>query len=284
MLSSLDHIVLVCADIEAGVSAYSKLLGAGPIWRSGTDDTETALFRLYNTDLELVAERTGGALEGRFAEILGGREGMLTSLVFAADDIEAAHRRCSRRGLRPSDISGGRSTDLRTGDVRSWSRFRLDDAACAGVKTFILAHDEPPRPPEPILAEEGHVTKVDHLVINTPDPVRAIAHYGGKLGIDLRLDRTFEKFGARMLFFKIGGLVLEIIHRHGADAPTQGDDKIWGITWAVDDIEAAHARMSRAGLEISEVRAGRKPGTKVFTVKNGTMSVPTLILASEGRA
>jgi len=33
-----------------------------------------------------------------------------------------------------------------------------------------------------------------------------------------------------------------------------------------------------AGLDVAEVRLGRKPGTRVFTVRDKTCGVPTLVL------
>jgi hypothetical protein len=46
----------------------------------------------------------------------------------------------------------------------------------------------------------------------------------------------------------------------------------------VPDAEAARARLLAAGLDVSEVRAGRKPGTRVLTLRGGTCGVPTLLL------
>ena len=36
--------------------------------------------------------------------------------------------------------------------------------------------------------------------------------------------------------------------------------------------------LAGAGLDVSEVRAGMKPGTRVFTVRDGTCGVPTLMI------
>jgi hypothetical protein len=50
----------------------------------------------------------------------------------------------------------------------------------------------------------------------------------------------------------------------------------------VPDAEAARARLAQAGFDVSEVRAGRKPGTRVLTLRDGTCSVPTLLLERGG--
>ena len=50
------------------------------------------------------------------------------------------------------------------------------------------------------------------------------------------------------------------------------------MSWRVADIDATHARLAAAGVDVSEVRNGRKPGTRVMTVRNGTCGMPTLLV------
>ena len=84
-----------------------------------------------------------------------------------------------------------------------------------------------------------------------------------------------------MLFFVCGNLVVEVSYdtRKGLGA---GADRIWGIALRANDIDRAHARMSANGVDVSEMRAGQPPGTKVFTVKSHTAGVPTLVIGGEG--
>jgi hypothetical protein len=56
-----------------------------------------------------------------------------------------------------------------------------------------------------------------------------------------------------------------------------------GICWRVADIEATHARLVARGVDVSEVRAGRKPGTRVMTVRSDTCGVPTLLVQPSAR-
>jgi catechol 2,3-dioxygenase-like lactoylglutathione lyase family enzyme len=119
-------------------------------------------------------------------------------------------------------------------------------------------------------------------VIRTPNPDRALAIYGAKLGLDLRLDRSNESWGARQLFFKAGDAVVEF----GASlkaAVTDEPDGFGGLAWRVDDASAAQARMAAAGFDVSEVRAGRKPGTRVFTVRSGLPALPALMIEQGGQ-
>jgi hypothetical protein len=51
IITGLDHVVVLLADIEAGAAAYELLLGRAPSWRSQSDGAETVLFTLDNMTL-----------------------------------------------------------------------------------------------------------------------------------------------------------------------------------------------------------------------------------------
>jgi len=104
-------------------------------------------------------------------------------------------------------------------------------------------------------------------------PERAAALYGARLGLDMALDRSHPDWG-RLMFFRCGDLIVEVVHRPDAHADK---DKLWGLSWRVADIDATWARLASAGIDVSEVRTGRKPGTRVLTVRNGTCGIPTLL-------
>ena len=56
------------------------------------------------------------------------------------------------------------------------------------------------------------------------------------------------------------------------------------MSWRVADIDATHARLVAAGIDVSQVRVGRKPGTRVLSVRNGTCGIHTLLLERTARA
>ena len=126
-------------------------------------------------------------------------------------------------------------------------------------------------------AGEAAVTGLDHVVVNTPDPERAAALYGARLGLDMKLDRSNPDWGTRLMFFRLGDLVVEVAHSLKAGV-SDGPDAPWGLSWRVADVAAAQARLKAAGADVSEVRTGRKPGTAVFTVKDAPGGVPTLVI------
>lgn len=121
-------------------------------------------------------------------------------------------------------------------------------------------------------------TAIDHVVVNTADPARAIALWRGRPGLRLALDREFPGRGLRLLFFRSGGITLEYAAALAPDADPPGDDRLHGVSYRVTDLAARRARLLAAGVEVSDPRPGMRPGTVVATVRSGTMGVPTLLL------
>jgi len=273
MIVAVDHTVLVCPNLRAAIADFTLLLGHPPTRTTESADTETAYFEVDNTALELLAPRESGEQAKRLRQILDKAAGpALTSIVFASDLLEDDHHRFSRRGLGPGDVMPGSHSNR--------NHFRLSDELLAGIKAFVI--EQPDSEVAASDAPADHVHSMDHLVVTTSDPERAVANYGGRLGINLALDRTEEKWGVRFLFFRVGGLTLEIVHK--LKDPIQGPDCLWGVTWAVKDLPAARARLEQAGVSTSEIRTGRKRGSEVFTVKSHTLGVPTLFIAHKPRS
>ena len=280
MISGLDHIVLVCPEIVSGTAVYSALLGRAPDWQSVSDDgAATAIFRVNNTAVELMAPHGDGPVAERLGEIITEDGPGLKSLAFATADIEHAHHRLTRRGLKPHEIMPGESRSDISGQTRTWRRFRCDDAETGGIRTFLIEHLSGALAPAD--APDGAVASLDHIVVNTPNPDRAAALYGARLGLDLALDRTAPEWKTRFLFFRTGGLTFEVINRLGEDHDASASDTIWGLTWEVHDLAAAHERLLEAGFNVSERRKGRKPGSHIFTVRDGTLNVPTLFISHD---
>lgn len=187
----------------------------------------------------------------------------LRSMTFATADLGKAATLLERRAV-PVTRDGhalaftghGVALQLATASGDAASAFVDDEAAC--------------------------VSGLDHVVVRTPNPERAIAFYTGRLGLDLRLDRSNPKWGARLLFFRCGDLVVEIAHdlKKGV---SEEPDHLWGLSWRVPDIAKANARLKAAGIEVSEPRDGRRPGSQVFTVKDRTEGVPTIVIGGIGR-
>lgn len=274
MISGLDHVVLLLNDLSSGIAAYRTLFGREPVWRSLNDGAATVLFTLDNMMLELMAPAGNGPTADRIRAVLAEQGEGLASLCFRTDDIAKMHRRLERVALKPDVIADITSTEVTTGAALRWKRTRAATDMTRGVRLFFLELPQP-RPESPVIAP-APVLGLDHVVIATQDPDRAAALYGARLGLDMALDRTQPDWG-QLMFFRCGDLIVELVHRRDP-AADQARDKLWGLSWRVADIAATRARLLGAGLDVSEIRAGRKPGTSVMNLRSGACGVPTLLV------
>ncbi len=293
MLARLDHVILAVDDLDAAARSYARLLGRSPSWRGEHPGagTANALFRFENTYLELLAAAGEGPLGAVVRGWLAARgEGPL-GLAFGSDDVAASREELAARGLEPGPTQKEMGRDVESGAFREWLRVPLPLARTRGVVLFAIEHLSPAEllPVVPPLGDAAAaVHALDHAVVRTPDPEAARALYGDGLGLRLALDREFPQWGARLLFFRVGDvtveLAAELVERPtepgglGAEPAQDAGDRLWGLSWRVRDADAARARLGASGFDVSEVRPGRRPGTRVLSVRHGTHGVPTLLL------
>ena len=239
MITALDHVTLRASFRGGAVGAYEILFGR---------KAEGAALRVGNAGIEIEDESSTAHLG---------------AMVFAADSLDQAERLLQRRAVASE---------------RRGALLQLSPAATHEVPIALIERPQPP-PVSPLFKsdEASSIGALDHVVIRTPNPERAIAFYAGRLGLDLRLDRSNPEWGARLLFFRCGDLVVELAHdlkKGVADLP----DRLWGLSWRAADVARAHARLAKAGVEVSALRDGRRTGTRVFSVLSHTANVPTIVI------
>jgi catechol 2,3-dioxygenase-like lactoylglutathione lyase family enzyme len=274
MIAGLDHIVVLLEDIKAGAAAYERLLARAPSWQNSGEGADRVLFTLDNMTLELMAPSGFSLAADRIRNVIKIWGEGLASICFATPDIAKIHRRLERVALKPDPVVEVESQDSVSGAVLHWKRTRAATELTRGVRMFFLEL-ESVRPRSAVTAA-APIVALDHVVVSTEDPERAAALYGARLGLDMVLDRSHQDWG-RLMFFRCGDLIVEMVHRPVAGAD-QRHDKLWGLSWRVADIEAARQRLLAAGVGVSEVRTGRKPGTRVVSVRDGTCGIHTLLL------
>jgi catechol 2,3-dioxygenase-like lactoylglutathione lyase family enzyme len=274
VITGLDHVVVLTGDINAASAAYQTLLARAPSWQYGGGGADRVLFTLDNTTIELVAPNGEDDNAQRIRSVLDAQGEGLASICFRTGDIAKMHRRLDRLTLKPEPVANVDSRDAVSNDTMSWKRTRTATETTRGVRLFFLELAKE----RPLSAQTaaGSITAMDHVVVSTSDPERAAALYGARLGLDMALDRSHPDWG-RLMFFRCGNVIVEVTHRPGKSADTS-QDRLSGICWRVADIDATHARLAQIGVDVSEVRTGRKPGTRVMTVRSGTCGVPTLLV------
>jgi catechol 2,3-dioxygenase-like lactoylglutathione lyase family enzyme len=274
VIIGLDHVVVLVNDIGAGQAAYERLLARAPAWQNSGDGADRVVFTLDNMSLELMAPNGFSVAADRIRNVIKASGEGLASICFRVADIAKMHRRLDRLALKPDPITEVESRDAASSALLRWKRTRATTELTRGVRTFFLELAE--ERPRSAAISAAEILGLDHVVVSTEDSERAAALYGARLGLDMALDRSHQDWG-QLMFFRCGDLIVEVVRRPVAGADL-AHDKLWGLSWRVADIDATRARLLASGIEVSEVRTGRKPGTRVMTVRNGTCGIQTLLL------
>ena len=276
MISAIDHLIVAVSDIDEAEKNYSKVFGAEPVWKGTHEEygTENALFNFNNTYFELLAAKgdgLGAMLVNHALQETG--EGLI-GMVFGTDNLKETHQKLSDKGFLLGDISDGEGINFKNNKIRKWKNLFLPSELNRGIFSFLIEHTEGALPLVNKF-EPSMVNKLDHVVINTNDADGFINVYKDSFNIRLALDKFVDEWKSRMLFFRLNKTTIEVIEKKNDEEPK---DSLWGLSWEVDNIEEAHKRLEKAGVEITPIKKGIKENTMVATIKSHTHNVPTLLI------
>ena len=276
MSTTVDHIIIAVTDLLTATTDYTTLLGRLPSWQGSHPDYGTAntLFQLENTYIELLAPAGQGLATEHINKVLNGRDTRLGGLVFGTEDAAAFIDHARKQGLAASDPVPGHGVDTLTGAERRWRNMFWDATAARGIFSFCIEHEAGSSLREAQPTGAGALTGVDHVVVKTQSVDAANRFYGEQLGIRLALEQHVPEWGGTQLFFRTSSMSIEVIASDKAPA----QDELWGLALKSPDLEATRARLFEAGADVSDIREGRKPGTRVCTVKSHALNVPTLLI------
>jgi len=276
MINTIDHLIVAVSDINIAEKNYSKIFGTEPVWRGEHAEygTENSLFNFNNTYFELLAAKgdgLGAMLVNQALQETG--EGLI-GIVFGTDNLKQTHQTLSEKGFLLGDISNGEGANFMNSKIRKWKNLFLPPELTRGIFSFLIEHTEGTLPTVSRF-ESSMVNKLDHVVINTNDADGFINVYQDAFNIRLALDKFVDEWKSRMLFFRINKTTIEVIEEKNDEEPK---DSLWGLSWEVDNIEEAHKRLEKAGVEITPIKNGIKENTMVATIKSHTHNVPTLLI------
>jgi catechol 2,3-dioxygenase-like lactoylglutathione lyase family enzyme len=178
--------------------------------------------------------------------------------------FDVGHDSCCRVGSTRIRLGGGGTgiTDWTLRDVPA------DVTEVDGVPTSgsAVPSDEPG-------AHANGVTRIDHLVFMTPDLPRTAAAVVA-LGLDVRRERDAGAF--QQMFFRLGEVILELV---GPAEGGPGPASLWGITFAVSDLDATAEFL---GDRIGRVKDAVQPGRRITTLRGKEIGIsPAIAFMSE---
>lgn len=284
MLSGFHSVVVDVGDFDSAVGDYARLLGQQPDWQESNAEmrTRSALFPLANTIVEIRAGEAG-AEAASDPQTKG-----LSGLRLACDELEQFVGRLASSGV--ATLPSIPQTAMRSEEeaARTWVSATVDPKASRGISVELISDETGPQPEwadrsrAPVRSQtldpRSVIQALDHVVVFSGDVEATRDFYADHLGIRLALDRSFEKRGVRLLFFRIGGTTIEIGGRLGEESQPDAVDRFGGLAWQVPDIEAIQSRLQADRFDVSEIRDGNKAGTRVCTVRDPVHDVPTLLI------
>tara|TARA_B100000965_G_scaffold53186_1_gene39735 strand:- start:357 stop:1199 length:843 start_codon:yes stop_codon:yes gene_type:complete len=276
MINSIDHLIIVVKDLNLAAKNYQKVFGIDPIWKGEHDELGTAniLFNFKNTYLELLSANGEGLGASLVKDTLDKKGEGLAGIVFGTDDINKKASFLEEKGYSANKPSHGNGINSNQKDIRKWKNLFLPPELTRGLFSFIIEHTEGQLPSIESYPDTAF-NKLDHVVINTNDADGFIDIYENVFGIRLALDKVIEHWDSRMLFFRLNKTTIEVVEKKDNKTPL---DSLWGLAWEVESIEKAYERLTKEGVEITDIKNGLKENTLVATIKSHTHNVPTLLI------
>lgn len=284
LVNAVDRITIAVRDMDEAEHIYTRMLGRHPSWRrtdrsGGTDHVH---FDLENIGIELVAEIGPGVWGQQVKTFLEKRGEGILALFLRTDDVVWTAQELTARGLNTIAMPEGEGLGI-DGSRRRWRNTMMPREASRNMTVIACEHGQGderwPAPAREDVPRDSIVSAMDHVVVMTSDGDACKKLFGEQFGIRLALDHTKPEWGVRQLFFRLGGVTIEIVEPlDKTKAPKS--DFLWGVAWKSADIRATRERLVAEGAEVTEVARGRKKDTEVATIRPPTCGIPTLLIGT----
>jgi len=280
MLNGFHSVVVDVDDFESAVDDYARMLGQEARWieHNAERRSRSALFPLANTLLEI-----------RNAEVATGDPSQgLSGFRLAWDEPDGFVRELKSAATLTQPCVSELAERSGIASTRRWTSTPLDRVVSRSISVELISGETGEQPvwedrgadsaPATSIDPRSRILGLDHVVLFSADIEATRDFYAIRLGIRLALDRKFEKRGVRLIFLRIGGVTIEVGGRLDAEPQPERADRFGGLAWQVSDLEAVHSRLQEDRFDVSEIREGHKPGTRVCTVRDPVHGVPTLLI------
>ena len=272
MLTHFKSILITSENIEESHEQFNKLFGHDTSDMCNDSDLKIYSHSLKNGSIELCENKNQKDIFYYSQLEKHNQDNGVQALSIISDDIFGDHKKFKQMNLNISDIEEIDFNFRNRKNVKS-RLFSLKKTNSSDLNLLIFDKDTS-------LSNKGNyeddtISKFNQIIIYTPDVEYLRNLFTEKLGIRLALDKIFN-FGEkdiRMMFFRIGGVTLEVIENPDSKSLSYG-----GVGWHSENISKCHKRLIDSNFELSEIRKGRKPGTVVATIRNAPLKMPTIII------
>jgi len=272
MLTHFKSILITSENIEESHEQFNKLFGHDTSDMCNDSDLKIYSHSLKNGSIELCENKNQKDIFYYSQLKKHNQDNGIQALSIISDDIFGDHKKFKKMYLNISDIEEIDFNFRNRKNVKS-RLFSLKKTNSSDLN--LLVFDKDTSFSNKGNYEDDTISKFNQIIIYTPDVEYLRNLFTEKLGIRLALDKVFN-FGEkdiRMMFFRIGGVTLEVIENPDSESLSYG-----GVGWHSENISKCHKRLIDSNFELSEIRKGRKPGTVVATIRNAPLKMPTIII------
>jgi len=272
MLTHFKSLIITADDIEKYNEQFKNLFGQDISRLIVDNDSKIYKHYLKNGSVELCESHDKRELFYFKKLTKYNQYNGIQALSLTSDSILDDHKNFKEMGLDISEIEeidynfiDKKNTNSRFFKLKKTNSFNLD----------LLVFEENINSEHESAFEDSTISKFNQIIIYTPKIEHLKDLFSNKLGIRLALDKVFN-FGEkdiRMMFFRIGGVTLEVIENYDIKYLSYG-----GVGWHSENISKCHKRLTDSNFDMSEVRKGRKSGTIVSTIRNAPLLIPTIII------
>ncbi len=275
MLIRVQNIFLATKNIEETSQKFSIFFRRKPnfIGQSRKLGIDIISFGLNKTNICLISPKNSGIWSEKLNNFLKNKGEGIFGINFFSNDFNNDYNNFVKNHLKvsgkiESSFEGNNDIEIK------FSFFNILDKTIESLNILVSSKIDFQDNKSSL---KNNVSKVNQLVIQTEDPDTIKEIFEGKLSIRLALDKTFKKWAGRMLFFRLGGVTLEVIE--GKDI--KQNSEYFGIGWHADNYNKCYDDLINDGFRLSEIRAGRKEGTLVSTLKEPILNIPTILIGLE---
>tara|TARA_Y100001970_G_scaffold281782_1_gene393268 strand:+ start:58 stop:900 length:843 start_codon:yes stop_codon:yes gene_type:complete len=275
MLTRVQNIFLVTKNLEETSRKFSIFFGRkyNFIGQSKNLGIDIISFGLHKTNICLISPKHSGIWFEPLNNFLKNKGEGIFGISFSSDNIDSDYNNFAKNKLKLSDKIEGNFE----GDNESQLKFSFFNILDNNIENLnILISNEIDFQNNKVYSK-NNVSKVNQIVIQTENPEAIKDIFEEKLRIRLALDKTFKEWAGRMLFFRLGGVTLEVIE--GKDI--KQNSQYFGIGWHAENYNNCYNSLLKDGFNLSEIRKGRKKGTLVSTLKKPILNIPTILIGLE---
>lgn len=152
--------------------------------------------------------------------------------------------------------------------ILGWELTEIGDGSIDGIMSIGTES-----PPSTAMEHPNKVSRMDHVVIMTPDLERTTASLRG-FGFSPRRTRAIpgSEPPRSQIFFWAGETIFEVVGP--VEATGSAPARVWGFALTTDDMDAAAAAI---GTNLGTAKPAVQPGRHIATVDTATLGITTAI-------